>query len=242
MHQIDNVPNLLDLLLDAVCVVNEDGVFLSASGAIERIFGYTVQEMVGRPMLDLVHPDDRERTIQAVGRLMKGQLQYDFENRYLRKDGSVVHLMWAARWYPEQGIRVAVARDISGRKQREAAQGKNTFSSEPPSLSLQQALELPQWQLKASPPQLVSPAGSVVRLSAQDYRVLRAITEPRRVVTRREIIQALGHDFLDYDQRRLDSQMRRLRRKVEQECGLELPVSTLRSVGYRFYEDIRVID
>jgi DNA-binding response OmpR family regulator len=68
------------------------------------------------------------------------------------------------------------------------------------------------------------------------------MTEPRRVVTRREIIQALGHDFLDYDQRRLDSQMRRLRRKVEQECGLELPVSTLRSVGYRFYEDIRVID
>lgn len=240
MHQIDNVPNLLDLLLDAVCVVNEDGVFLSASGAIERIFGYTVQEMIGRPMLELVHPDDRERTIQAVGRLMTGQLQYDFENRYVRKDGSIVHLMWAARWYPEQGIRVAVARDVSERKQREAGQGKNVPASEP--VALQQALELPQWQLKASPPQLVSPAGAALRLSAQDYLVLKAIAGPRRVVSRREVVQALGHDFIDYDQRRLDSQMRRLRRKVEQECGLELPVSTLRSVGYRFYEDIRVID
>jgi len=232
-------PNVLDLVLDAVCVVNEDGVFLSASGAVERIFGYTVEEMIGRPMIELVHPDDRERTLQAVDRLMAGQLQYDFENRYVRKDGNAVHLMWAARWYPDQGIRVAVARDITERKQREAMQAAGTFNSSP---TVSAALQLPKWKILAAPPQLVSPQGQVVSLSGQDHLVLRAIAASRRVVTRREVVEAMGHNFFDYDQRRLDSQMRRLRRKVEEDCGLTLPVTTLRSVGFRFYEDVVIVD
>jgi DNA-binding response OmpR family regulator len=54
-------------------------------------------------------------------------------------------------------------------------------------------------------------------------------------VSRRKIIQALGEDFFSYDQRRLDTQMRRLRRKVEESCGLTLPINTARNVGYRFH-------
>lgn len=61
-------------------------------------------------------------------------------------------------------------------------------------------------------------------------------------MTRKAIVQALGEDFLDYDQRRLDTQMRRLRTKVMQACGQALPVSTLRAKGYRFYEQARIDD
>ena len=225
--------NILDFLLDAVCVVNEDGIFLSADGAVERIFGYTVDEMIGQQMLDLVHPDDRDRTVQAVSRLMAGELQYEFENRYIRKDGTVVHLMWAARWYPDQGIRVAAARDISARNLRQGGQSAPVW--------LPDSLVLKRWRLLSSPPQLVAPNGRILKLSGQDYSVLKSIAEPKRVVSRREIIETLGHAYLDYDQRRLDSQMRRLRRKVEAETGLELPITTLRGVGFRFYEDIEVV-
>ena len=49
---------------------------------------------------------------------------------------------------------------------------------------------------------------------------------------------AQGEDFFTYDQRRLDTQMRRLRRKVEEACGMNLPVSTLRGVGYHFHAEI----
>lgn len=38
-----------------------------------------------------------------------------FENRYLRKDGRVVHLQWTARWSERHGMRVAVARDVGER-------------------------------------------------------------------------------------------------------------------------------
>lgn len=228
------VQNILDLLLDAVCVVNEKGIFLSASGAVERIFGYTVEEMRGRQMLDFVHPDDQASTIDAVSRLMEGSEQYDFQNRYIRKDGTVVDLMWTARWYPERGIRVAVARDITLLKQRQSV------GAAAPSLMVSEAPILNVWRLTGAPPQLVSPSGCALGLSGQDYVVLKAIVVPRRVVSRREIIDALGHNYLDYDQRRLDSQMRRLRRKVEAVCGLKLPITTLRNVGYRFYDDIEL--
>lgn len=51
-----------DLVLDAICAVDADSKCLSVKGACERIFGYTAEEMVGKYMLDLVHPEDRNRT------------------------------------------------------------------------------------------------------------------------------------------------------------------------------------
>ncbi|MGN6390420.1 MAG: PAS domain S-box protein, partial [Burkholderiaceae bacterium] len=116
------VEAIIDLLLDAVCVVDRDGRFLFISAAGERIFGYAAAEMLGRPMLDFVHPDDRESTLQAAGRVQSGHLQFDFENRYLRKDGRPVHLMWSARRSEADGVRVAVARDVTERKRAERMQ------------------------------------------------------------------------------------------------------------------------
>jgi diguanylate cyclase (GGDEF)-like protein/PAS domain S-box-containing protein len=114
--------HVLDMLVDAVCVVDPAGHFVYASAACERIFGYTPHEMIGRQMLEMIHPDDRARTLDAVGSIMDGTPNPHFENRYIRKDGSVVHVMWAARWSPEEGVRIAVARDITVRKRAEAMQ------------------------------------------------------------------------------------------------------------------------
>lgn len=103
-----------------------------------------------------------------------------------------------------------------------------------------QVAEPPRWLLQSSPRQLTPPGKAPIALSAQDYVVLRALALGGETVTREAIVQALGVDFHDYDQRRLDTQMRRLRRKVEEACGLELPVSTLRAVGYSFHAPIDV--
>ena len=114
--------NVLDLLVDAVCVVDTEGRYIFVSAAFERIFGYTPQEVIGRRMIELVHPDDRARTMAVVADIMAGQYQLHFENRYLRKDGGVAHIMWSARWSPDDGVRVAVARDVTERKRTEALQ------------------------------------------------------------------------------------------------------------------------
>src|SRR3990167_5898910 len=82
--------NLVDLLLDAICVVDRSGHFVFVSAACERIFGYSAAEMIGTPMIDMVHPEDRERTLQAASEIMAGDSKPRFENRYIRKDGQVV--------------------------------------------------------------------------------------------------------------------------------------------------------
>ena len=66
--------NLIDLLLDAVCVVAPDSRIIFVSAAFERIFGYTPEEAVGRHMLDLVHPQDLERTLQAAQSVSDGPI------------------------------------------------------------------------------------------------------------------------------------------------------------------------
>lgn len=222
--------DLADLLLDAICVVDAQGRFLSIRGACERIFGYRPEEMVGRPMIGFVYAEDRPRTLQAVDRVMSGYLQRHFENRYVRKDGSLVHIMWSARWSPQDGVRVAIARDITDRSQS-AAMAETLDPVVAP---------VCHWRLSGAPPRLFPPGRGPIPLSAQDYTVLKALATGSDCVHREAIVAALGEDYLQYDQRRLDTQMRRLRRKVEEASGLKLPISTVRSVGYRVYQRIEI--
>ena len=123
-HKILRAPlaSFTDLLLDAICMVDVDGRFVFVSAACERIFGYTQQEMIGKLMLDMVAPADRARTLAAARAIMDGHAQTHFENRYLRKDGSLAHIMWSARWSAADQLRVAVARDITLLKQAQAKQ------------------------------------------------------------------------------------------------------------------------
>ena len=114
--------SFIDLLLDAVCAVDKQGRFVFVSAACERIFGYTPEELIGRQMIELVHPADRQRTLAAAHEIMGGDPKHNFENRYVRKDGSVAHILWSARWSEVDQLRIAVARDITGRKQAESRQ------------------------------------------------------------------------------------------------------------------------
>ncbi|MBS7663420.1 diguanylate cyclase [Pseudomonas lalucatii] len=112
--------NVIDLLLDAICVVDREGHFVFVSAAGEHIFGYTPEELVGRPMIDLVLPEDRAMTLQTAAEVMAGISKPHFENRYVRKDGRIIHIMWSARWSEEEQVRIAVARDITERKRSES--------------------------------------------------------------------------------------------------------------------------
>lgn len=94
------------------------------------------------------------------------------------------------------------------------------------------------WILEIGRRRLLPPGQSAIALSQQDVTVLQALmATPGEIVSRQSIVQALGEDFLHYDQRRLDTQMRRLRRKAEETLGIPLPVNTSRNVGYSFFAE-----
>jgi PAS domain S-box-containing protein len=103
---------LLDLLVDTVCVVDAYGRFVYLSASVEALLGYTPDELLGTYMIELVHPDDRGRTLLTVADIMAGSPVCRFENRYLHKDGTPVRLQWAARWSAEHQLRIAAARRV----------------------------------------------------------------------------------------------------------------------------------
>ncbi len=70
--------NLANLLLDAVCIVQMDSTIVFVSAAFERIFGYTPEEVIGKRMLDMVHPDDQAATQRQARSVTEGQLQLHF--------------------------------------------------------------------------------------------------------------------------------------------------------------------
>lgn len=97
------------------------------------------------------------------------------------------------------------------------------------------------WRLDLAPRELRAPNQQGVRLSHQDALVLHCLMRNAGgTVSRRDIVKALDEDYLTYDQRRLDTQIRRLRRNVELATGVELPLKTLRNSGYCFYERVQI--
>ncbi|KIF82757.1 diguanylate cyclase domain-containing protein [Noviherbaspirillum autotrophicum] len=124
------LPNIADLLLDAVFLVDVHGRVVYVNAACERIFGYTPDELIGRSMIDFVAPEDRARTWNEAMQVMAGRPRIGFENRYIRKDGRQVHVMWSARWSPENQLRIGVARDITERKHAQEMQAATYAVSE----------------------------------------------------------------------------------------------------------------
>ncbi len=116
------VNKALDLLVDTVCIVDEKGLYVFVSAACERLLGYTQEELIGKNMIEFVHPEDRERTLKAAANVMAGKPHAHFENRYVRKDGRIVDIMWSARWSQTDRVRLAVARDVTPLKHAERMQ------------------------------------------------------------------------------------------------------------------------
>ncbi|VVM81716.1 sensor domain-containing diguanylate cyclase [Pseudomonas fluorescens] len=112
-------PKLIHLMLDTVFVVDRDNQIVFVSEACEALLGYRADELTATPIIDYMHPDDLAITEASITRVMNGQPHVDFCNRYIRKDGSIVHILWAAFWSKEVGARIGVARDVTALRQAE---------------------------------------------------------------------------------------------------------------------------
>ncbi|WP_290797973.1 sensor domain-containing diguanylate cyclase [Halomonas sp.] len=112
-------PKLINLMLDTVFVVDGDNQIVFVSDACEALLGYRADELTGTTILDYMHPDDLAASLASIIRVMNGQPHVDFRNRYIRKDGGIVHILWSARWYEEEGVRIGVARDVTALRQAE---------------------------------------------------------------------------------------------------------------------------
>ncbi|NGO07465.1 PAS domain S-box protein [Streptomyces sp. HC44] len=119
--------SIFNLSLDLLCIAGLDGYFKRVNPAFERILGYSAETLLSKPWTDFIHPEDRERSLAALDRLAAGVEHRQFENRYVRGDGTECWLQWIARPVTDEGLIYATARDVteSRRATREQAALRN---------------------------------------------------------------------------------------------------------------------
>ncbi|MCX6927848.1 MAG: PAS domain S-box protein, partial [Verrucomicrobia bacterium] len=104
--------------------VDLEGRFLKVNDRYCELTGYPREELVGKPVLELIHPEDRKKAQQEQGAYLRGELpEYVSEKRYLRKDGSTLwvainaRLIRSADGVPRYSI--GVIQDFTHRKRAE---------------------------------------------------------------------------------------------------------------------------
>ncbi len=109
-----------ELSLDLIATASFDGYFTEVNPAFTHTLGFTSEELLAHPFTDFVHPDDLESTLAAiVEQTEEGRDVLNFQNRYRTKDGSYRWLEWMSSPDPERRALIAVARDVTDRKQLE---------------------------------------------------------------------------------------------------------------------------
>ena len=119
MSDQDFEQRFFNLSIDMLCVLNFKGYFTRLNVAWETPLGFTREELLSKPFIEFVHPDDRKRTLEQNRTVRGGGQARLFENRYLCKDGSHRWLLWNSTRDEARGVIYGVARDVTDRKHAE---------------------------------------------------------------------------------------------------------------------------
>ena len=83
-----DIVRFFDLSIDLMCIAGTDGYFKRINPAFEKTQCYGEAELLARPFIDIIHPDDISPTLAELNKLSSGFPTLSFEYRYCSKDGS----------------------------------------------------------------------------------------------------------------------------------------------------------
>lgn len=108
--------SVIEHALDVICSIDDNGKFMAVSPASVKVWGYQPEELIGRRFTELILTEDIESTLDCTRRIMIEHLLLPFENRVMRKDGTLVDILWSAYWSSAEQSMFCVAHDITDRK------------------------------------------------------------------------------------------------------------------------------
>jgi PAS domain S-box-containing protein len=115
----EDFERFFNLIPDLACIVSTDGYFKKVNPAWETTLGYTCDEVLNTPMLDFIHPDDLERTVNEIAKQSRQYRTKHFVNRYRCKDGSYRIFDWRTTFNRDDSTRFGIAKDITDQRQWE---------------------------------------------------------------------------------------------------------------------------
>ncbi|MGF1542299.1 MAG: PAS domain-containing protein [Pleurocapsa sp.] len=115
----EQLEHFLLLSTDLLCIAGFDGYFKCLNPAWSKTLGYTNGELLAKPYLELVHPEDLPATIAAIQQLETGCNTINFQNRYRCRNDTYRWLSWKTIVDPQQQLIYCVTRDITENKYKE---------------------------------------------------------------------------------------------------------------------------
>ncbi|MFH1984451.1 MAG: ATP-binding protein [Pseudomonadota bacterium] len=110
---------IFSMSLSLICIADVNtATFLKVNPAFTDVLGHPEAELLGKPFLAFIHPDDIDATEAVIeNSLKKGLKVINFQNRYRCKDGTYRWLDWVSHPDPQQGITYAAAHDVTELKE-----------------------------------------------------------------------------------------------------------------------------
>ncbi len=115
----EELDRFFHLAVDMMCIADTNGYFRRINPSFSRVLGYSEEELLAKPFVDFIHPDDRDATKAELEKLADGKKVIGFRNRYVCKDGSLRWLEWSSSAVQEQGVVYAVAHDVTESRRAE---------------------------------------------------------------------------------------------------------------------------
>jgi len=122
----DELHQVFNSAPDVICIAGTDGYFKKVNPALCDILGYTEQELLSKPLIAYIHPDDQEKTAVEFNSLSESKLTFNFETRSVTKSGKTKWMAWTSTPASEDGLLFCVARDITDKKELEELLLKTT--------------------------------------------------------------------------------------------------------------------
>jgi PAS domain S-box-containing protein len=109
----NELDGFFNLSIGLLGVSDLEGRFRRLNPAWTETLGWPLEDLLTRPFLDFVHPEDVVATVREMESLETGADSLDFQNRYRCLDGSYRWLAWKCRPDPGAGIIYATAVDVT---------------------------------------------------------------------------------------------------------------------------------
>ena len=113
-----------DLSLGFMAIIDGRGRLQRVNATVLRALGHTEQEMLGRPLIEFVHPDDLEATAARLGELQREAREVQLQHRMRCSNGDSIDLFWTLARDPDSGRIYAAAVDITERQRVERMKGE----------------------------------------------------------------------------------------------------------------------